>query len=593
MAFSVPTTSVLTSNASPHARGEELAPNPALESFDISNYTGVRGTNFYDTDPLLHRIIARHSGDYAGDHRDAMTQHLSDFGALVGDTLDRLIDAAHKEGKYGDVVKYDHTGNRIDEVRYCPEQMEARRLSYEAGLVSLDHFPDWKYDYTMLHRMAMAYVSNQNGEAGINCPLAMTDGMIRVLKALGTEEQQQKYLPMVAGPESTSYFMAGQYVTERVGGSNVGQNRTTARRREDGKWILNGEKWFCSNPGDLWVTTARIQNERGEDTNSIGMFLVPRITDEGELNGCHILRKKDIIGSRGKITVETVYRDLVAEELGRPAHGLANMIKYVINTSRIHVAVAAIGMSRRAFIEGRAYAGHREAYGKKVVEFPTVLRTLAEMQILHSTIVWTCFRNFLLRDATGSEFAKAADLLTPLLKYASTTHATWITHEAMMLHGGNGILGDFSILPRLHNDAIINETWEGTHNIIGEHTLKAFGRPKVREAYFKMLDENVAGAGPELASAVASYERERKLLDQAQKNHEWAEMNRLYVCDSLYHAFAISEWIAQAKLNDDEVEVMRGFALGLAEIAERGRLGPTRPDGIFADLALMQKIVEY
>lgn len=95
--------------------------------------------------------------------------------------------------------------------------------------------------------------------------------------------------------------MAGQYVTEKVGGSNVSANRTISRKQDNGEWILTGEKWLCSNPGDLWVRTARV-----EDINTIGMFLVPRIKDDGTLNGHHILCKKDIIDSRGKLTVEIV-----------------------------------------------------------------------------------------------------------------------------------------------------------------------------------------------------------------------------------------------------------------------------------------------
>lgn len=567
--------------------------NPGLAPFDITEYRGVADYNFYKEDPLLRRFIATYAergGATSAGHMAAMENHLLEFGELTGGVLNELTIAAHQEGKYGEVVPFDATGNRIDEVRYCHEQQEVRRICYEHGIVNLNYHADWPYEFSMLHRMALAYLANQNGEGGITCPLAMTDGMIRVLEALGTPEQKELYLPLVAGPESESHFMAGQYVTERVGGSNVGQNRTVAYKREDGVWILNGEKWFCSNPGDLWVTTARLLTADGKATNTIGMFLVSRIKRNGELNGCRILRKKDIIGSRGKITVETVYEDLEAEELGRPAHGLANMIKHVIGTSRIHVAVAACGTSRRAYLEARAYVQQREAYGKKVIEFPTVLRTLAEMQILHSSMLWCNFRNFLWADKGHA----ASPLITPLLKYISTVHATWITHEAMMLHGGNGILGDFSVLPRLHNDAIINETWEGTHNIIGEHVLKAFTRPRIRAAFFDLIEENLAqydASGIDLPYVKKIFQQERRIIeDCGDYGSDWAAMNRLAICDSLYHCLALSEWMREA---GQQEELIIGFARGLAEIVERGRLGPTRPHGIFSDQKLMQAIVAY
>lgn len=558
--------------------------NPALAPFDITDYRGVHGENFYENDTLLKYIIQKYAGDYDGTHLKDMQEHLSGYGELAGGILNELVEAAHKEDKYGDFVKYDRTGQRIDEVRYCHEQKEVRRINYEYGIVNLDFHKNWNRDFTMLHRYALGYLANQNGEGGITCPLAMTEGMIRVLKALGTDEQKERYLPMVAGEGSDSHFMCGQYVTERVGGSNVAQNRTVAHKRPDGKWVLTGEKWFCSNPGDLWVTTARV-----EGTHTIGMFLVPRVKPNGELNGCHIIRKKDIIGSRGKITVETVYEDLEAEELGRVGHGLANLIKYVIKTSRLHVSVAATGMSRRAYIEARAYVRQREAYNRKVAQFPSVLRQLAEMHILHSSITWSIFKNYVLTESNHA----AGEVLTPLLKYISTVHSTWITHEAMMLHGGNGILGDFSCLPRLHNDAIINETWEGTHQIIGEHTLKAYARPRIRAAFLELVEQNLRGATDrsELSQPLAFAQEKLNLLrDLRGTGGVYGEVNRSALCDGLYDLFVVSEWIAESVAGNEMATL---FARGHAEIVRRGRSGITDPEGIFNDVDILRRIVDY
>ncbi|MCB1173630.1 MAG: acyl-CoA dehydrogenase family protein [Leptospiraceae bacterium] len=552
--------------------------NPGLAPYDISAYTGVAGANFFAIDPLLQKIVERYSSDCQADHKAAMLRHLADYGALCGGILNELTIASHQEGQYGEIVQYDRTGKRIEAIVYCKAQTESRRISYEHGIINLDQHADWPHPFTMLHKMALAYLANQNGEGGMTCPLAMTDGMIDALRNLGTPEQQARYLPLIAGEGSDSHFMCGQYVTERVGGSNVGQNRTVARKQADGTWILNGEKWFCSNPGDLWVTTARI-----EDTSTIGMFLVPRIKADGELNGCYHLRKKDIIGSRGKITVECVYQDLVAEELGRPGHGLANLIKYVIQKSRIHVAVSAIGTSRRAFIEARAYVQEREAYGGKVIRFPIVRRTLAEMQIRHSAVTWATFKNYMLLEQKHA----ASQILTPLLKYISTVHATWITHEAIILHGGNGIIGDFSVLPRLHNDSIINETWEGTHHIITDHVLKAALRPRIQTAYLELIDQNLAAAGDSGQNPVAvEVQRQRDLVQALlQKDSGWQDLNRVYICDEIYYTFALSELAA-----NHSDPFLWACARGFFELHRQGSMGATDSDSIFqsdVDLELL------
>jgi putative acyl-CoA dehydrogenase len=139
----------------------------------------------------------------------------------------------------------------------------------------------------------------QNGEGGVTCPLAMTDGLIGLLDQHGSPEQRNRWLPLLRDPNVPTPLTAGQFVTERQGGSNVSENETVARPMPDGSWRLTGLKWFCSNPGELWVTTAK-----PEGSQRVAIFLVPRRLADGGLNECHILRLKDITGTRGKATAE-------------------------------------------------------------------------------------------------------------------------------------------------------------------------------------------------------------------------------------------------------------------------------------------------
>jgi alkylation response protein AidB-like acyl-CoA dehydrogenase len=561
--------------------------NPGLAPFDLSNYNSVFGSNFFTNDKALLRMIERYSSNYDALHKEEMFAHLSAYGQLVGGVIHQLTEACHKEGKYGELVKYDRNGNRIDEIVYSPEQQESRRLSYKHGVVNLNYHPTWKHPFTHLHRYALTYLMNLNGEGGVACPLAMTDGMIYVLEALGTEEQKKKYLPLVAGAESKSYFMAGQYVTERVGGSNVLANRTVAKKSVNGKWILNGEKWFCSNPGDLWVTSAKL-----EGTNIVGLFLVPRFKDNGELNGHHIVRKKDIIGSRGKVTTEIIYENLEAEELGRPAHGIANLVKYVISISRLHVAIGACGNSRRAVMEALEYSKTRTAYGKEIRNFPIFARTLCELQILQTSLTFSIFRYIdLLEKKSG-----ATDILAPLLKYKSSSMASYITHQAILCLGGNGIIGDYSPLPRLHNDSIINETWEGTHYIITDHFLHAFQREKKYQNLIELIQTNLTkSVGIKTLGSVTKHCN--LLLNEVQdiaKNatKPWKDINRIYIANLVYNCFSLSEMIEQAA-HDGGGSIYTDFCLGLSEMISHGMDGKLPTDSIFMKQETVDKILNY
>jgi len=511
--------------------------NLGLAPYDLTNYKGLKNKNFYELDLLFQKIIDRYSETYSPEHKQDMIAHLREYGKLVGGILNELTEKCHKEGKYGEIQHYDKVGNRVDEVVYSFEQMEARRISYEHGVVNLDFHKNWKHPFTSLHRYALAYLMNLNGEGGVSCPLAMTDGMILALKKLGTDSQKERFLPLVAGEDSKSYFMAGQYVTERVGGSNVSANRTIAKKASNGKWILTGEKWFCSNPGDLWVTTAKI-----ESTNTIGLFLVSRFKEDGSLNGHRLLRKKDIIGSRGKLTAEAIYEDVEAEELGRPAHGLANLIKYVISISRLHVGIGACGNARRAVMEAVEYAKFRTAYGKGLLSFAIYSKNLAEMCILQAVNTLANFRSIDFWDKD----LPAKEVTIPLMKYKSSSQATEICHRAILCLGGNGIIGDFSPLPRLLNDSIINESWEGTHFLLTEHVLHALERKKSKESFFAEIDKLSFEAKnfSELKEIFGLYqEKKEKLLTLLETEKAYKEVHRLLICNLAYECFSLAEVI--------------------------------------------------
>lgn len=522
------------------AQAEQALQNPGLKDFDLSGYTGTSGWNFFEKTPALWQAFQLNSAVTGDAYFADVKAHMSGLGSLAGSIVNELTIECHREGKWGELVQFDRTGRRIDEIRYSAEQTQLRKIFYDHGVVNLDQHADWKHEFTIAHRMALAVLTNMNGECGVACPLAMTEGLIHALRAIGTDEQKERFLPLLTDTKSTSHFMAGQYVTERVGGSNVGANRTVATRQTDGTWHLNGEKWFCSNPGDVWVTTAKLAG-----TNVVGLFLVGRLRRDGSLNGCHLLRKKDIIGSKGKLTVESVYEDCEATALGRPAHGLANLIRYILKTSRLHVICGGLGHISRGVLEAEAYTQVREAYGKKLAQFPSVVRVLDELRLLRDALTLVSFKAFALADKDEP----LSLMLVPLLKTIVTQYSAVVVKEALILHGGNGILGDFSVLPRVLNDAIINETWEGTHALLAEHAVAAAKRPKVVrefEAYVALAAETLD------ADNRALLQNEYAAVKAMLANDFDCDVNRMYLCEKIWRIFALAELKRRALVHPDQ-----------------------------------------
>jgi len=458
----------------------------------LPGYAGTRGINFWEADADLRSAVEPRLTK-----KDAY-ERLLEFGWLSSGLLGALIEAAHTPEKLPRLVTGKIGSQRPQVVRYCAEQIEARRFLARA-VYGRGPLP-------LVERMTLAVLSNFAGEGGITCPLAMTEGLIGLLEKRGTPTQQA-LLPKLRSDEPDWALTGGQFVTERQGGSNVSANETTARPNADGSWSLTGTKWFCSNPGEAWVTTAK-----AEGTNFIGLFLVLRRGTDGRLNGHRILRLKPIGGTRGKGTVEVEYSGARAEMIGKAREGIAILNNEILSVSRLHVAAAALGFASRALLEAETFAAWRVAYGRKISEMAPVKERLKRMRRERLGML-TAFYAAVDAVAGGEH---DADALVPMVKVELSKRATFLVREAQLLIGGHGILDDFSPLNRLADDAIVNEIWEGTHPILCGHAAKALRRPRVLDAFVKRGgDVNLAA---ELRARVESSRRwsdeERSLKDE-------------------------------------------------------------------------------
>ncbi len=432
-----------------------------MDNEALPGYPGTRGLNFWEADAAL-RGVASPMLTPQGCERS------SEFGAYAGRTLDALIAESHKSENLPRLVD--------GAVRYCVEQVSARR-----GLARAIY--GGPGPLTLTERMTRAVLANYCGEGGITCPLAMTEGLIGLLEKRGTAAQMREFLPRLKSDDPEWALTGGQFVTERQGGSNVAANETAAVPNADGSWSLTGLKWFCSNPGELWVTTAKTPK------GVVALFLVKRKNADGSLNGHKLLRLKPIGGTRGKATVEVEYTGARAEMIGKPREGLVLLVNEILSVSRLHVAAAAVGFAGRAVLEARTFADWRVAYGKPLTAIPSVAARLASMDAIHAGML-TAFYHGLEALETGTADAEA---LVPLLKTEISIRGSGLVREAQLLIGGHGILDDFSPLNRLADDALVNEIWEGTHPILAGHAAKALRRPRVLESFLA----RVSGADPD------------------------------------------------------------------------------------------------
>ena len=326
---------------------------------------------------------------------------------------------------------------------------------------------------------ALLYLLAHAGEGGHCCPVVCTAGLVRALDRHASAELRERFLPPLLDPDYDRAERGAQFLTERQGGSDVGANRVEAIADGDG-WRLRGEKWFCSvADADQFLVTARPRGAPA-GTRGIGCFLVPRRVD-GAVNGFRIRRLKDKLGTRALATGEIELDGAIAYPVGALEDGFKIAAGVVLNTSRWLNALGSAGLMRRAYVEASRFARVREAFGRRVGEFPLVRENLAVMKAeaqgaLESSLEVTELVDRIDRGVATDEDVGWHRILVNANKFSTSLAATRVLRRGIETLGGNGTIEDFSPLPRLYRDAIVFESWEGTHNVLCAQVLRDLER---------------------------------------------------------------------------------------------------------------------
>lgn len=447
-------------------------------TYDFQPFFDRIDANWFDDDPILRALLERHHGS-----ADAFTHAgLREWGERCSGPLRDLAEESSLAQNRPRLVHYDARGRRVDEIvlprstREALSEVEGRERLGSVGDDPLIHY-------------AKVYLYAQNGEAGVACSLACTDGLVRALEALGDDAEHSAVVAKVRGSTPQRIYHGAQFVTEIQGGSDVPANETRALPDGDG-YRLHGAKWFCSNiNADYFLVTARPHVE-GAAEDPVGLFLVPAYLEEGDgkRNGYTIDRLKDKLGTRELATAEITFAGARAYPLGPPERGLANLLRYVLVPSRFHCTLSAAAYLRRAERIVDVYTDFRTAFGRKLIDFPLVEESAARIRrerqralaaVLELLRLWR-------RADEGPDADEGLDfrVMLSLCKTVLTRRCTELLHEAMMLLGGNGIEERFSALPRLYRDSVINETWEGPHNVLLTQALRDLLRRGVEPGDF-------------------------------------------------------------------------------------------------------------
>jgi alkylation response protein AidB-like acyl-CoA dehydrogenase len=302
------------------------------------------------------------------------------------------------------------------------------------------------------------------GLAGI---LGTHSVMCDVIARFGTEDQKQRYLPVMARGEKRGAIC----LSEPEAGTDLQSIRTTAVRQGD-HYHINGSKMWITNGRRAELMLLLVKTDKNAVPAHAGMSAF--IAEKGE-PGLTVSRDIDKLGYKSLETCELLFEDfrVPAENLigGREGEGFKHVMTG-LESERINVAARGLGIARAAFEEAIKYAQQRRTFGKPICEHQAIQLKLADM----ATKI-EASRLLIYSAAEKKDRGERCDLEAGMAKLFASETAQECALESMRIFGGNGYAKDFPV-ERYYRDAPLLIIGGGTNElqrlIIARNLIKKY-----------------------------------------------------------------------------------------------------------------------
>ena len=303
-------------------------------------------------------------------------------------------------------------------------------------------------------------------------------GIAETINAFANEDQKQRFLPRFSSGDVTGAMV----LTEPDAGSDLQNVQLRAYQDATGVWRLRGVKRFITN-GCVEVLLVLARSE-ADEAGGMGLSLFLMESDET----VQIRRIEDKLGIHGSPTCEMQFNDSPCELVGERRRGLVTYVMALMNGARIGIAAQGLGIAEAAYREARAYAHHREQFGRPIEKLPPVADLLMDMKMNleagRALLYHTCLavdrdinlQRRLDENRYADDAARTADnraqkqlkrltaLLTPMSKYYCSELAQQCANDGISVLGGSGYMRDYRS-EQLFRDARITTIYEGTSQL--------------------------------------------------------------------------------------------------------------------------------
>lgn len=298
---------------------------------------------------------------------------------------------------------------------------------------------------TLHYAIAVEEVSRVCGSTGLLLAAHTSIGTYPIY-IFGTEEQKQRYLPLLASGKTLGSFG----LTEPNAGSDAAAVDTTVTPTPDG-WVLNGSKRFITSARFAGVVIVAATQDKTKGVHGISSFIVEKDTP-----GFSIGKAEDKLGLCGADTSELFFDNCrIPKEnlLGKEYEGF-KVFMVSLDHGRISIGAMALGIAQGAFDSSIEYVKSnnlRRSQRIQKMAADMAMEIEAARELLYST-------------ARLKETGKKITKESAMAKLYASEVAMRTCIKAVELHRQEGLTYEFPV-ERFLRDAKLTEIGEGTSEI--------------------------------------------------------------------------------------------------------------------------------
>ena len=331
--------------------------------------------------------------------------------------------------------------------------VETLKKAAELGLAAI--YVNERYGGSGLSRLDAAIIFEELSRGCVSTAayLSIRNMVTWMIDSHGSESIKEKFIKRL----STMEIMSSYCLTEAGSGSDAAAMKTSASRKGNSHYVLNGSKSFISGgpTSDVFAVMCRTSED---GANGVSCLLI-----EKETKGLSFGKQEKKMGWNSQHTSTVTFDNCeipIDNIVGNEGDGFKIAMKG-LDGGRVNIAACSLGGARAALDASLTYAADRKQFGKSIDQFQATQFKLADMATeleASRLMVLRAAASLDLKDIQATKYCAMA-------KRFATDICSDICNEALQIHGGYGYLKDFP-LERLVRDLRVHQILEGTNEIM-------------------------------------------------------------------------------------------------------------------------------